>query len=393
MTQNFDVAVIGGGIQGVGVAQAAAAAGYSVILFEQNKIGSGTSSRSSKLIHGGLRYLESAQFGLVRKALRERALLLKLAPELVQMMPFYIPLYRTTTRSSWQIRIGLSLYALLGNLSQDALFKTISPAEWPSLDGLMNNELQAVYQYQDAQTDDAALTRAVMQSALSLGVELHCPATLLHIDGDKPGFVLAYEQQTKTHECRCNVVINAAGPWVNQVLDTVRPGIVGLDVDLVQGSHLVLNKPAPDGIYYVEAPQDQRAVFVMPWQGQTMIGTTETVYTGDPAAVHVLPEETAYLLAVYQHYFPGPDVEVLDSFAGLRVLPKTDHNYFHRPRDTIIHQDKALPGLVTLYGGKLTGYRATAQDVIETIRPLLPPRKAIADTAKLTLTPATKPLC
>lgn len=393
MTQDYDIAVIGGGIQGVGVAQAAVAAGYSVILFEQSGLGAGTSSRSSKLIHGGLRYLESAQFGLVRKALQERALLLRLAPELVRLVPFYIPVYRSTSRRPWQISAGLSLYALLANLSRDALYKKIGSAVWSKLDGLVTEDLQAVYRYQDAQTDDAALTRAVMQSALELGAELKCPARIMQVNFEKPGFDLHYEQQAQQCECRCKVVVNAAGPWVNQIMANVSPVLTGLEVDLVQGSHLILNVPAPDGIYYVEAPQDRRAVFVMPWQGQTMIGTTESAYTGDPAAVHVLPEEQSYLLEVYRHYFPAQEVQVIDSFAGLRVLPKTGHHFFHRPRDTIIHQDKKIPGVVTLYGGKLTGYRATAQQVMHAIRPLLPTRKAIADTGKLKLSPVDSPLC
>ncbi|MDH5180928.1 MAG: FAD-dependent oxidoreductase [Gammaproteobacteria bacterium] len=392
MSQVFDVAIIGGGIQGAGTAQAAAAAGYSVILFEQTGIGTGTSSRSSKLIHGGLRYLESGQFGLVRKALLERAVLLRLAPELVRLAPFYIPVFTTTRRRPWQIRLGLSLYALLGNLTPAARFRKLPKADWAHLDGLVADGLQAVFMYQDAQTDDQALTRAVTASAVALGAELRCPAQVTDISAGESGFTLGYNQQGKPATCQAGVVVNAAGPWVNQLLGRVTPPVRGLDVDLVQGSHLVLDKPAPAGIYYVEAPRDRRAVFIMPWLGKTLIGTTETAYDGDPAAVRVLAQEEAYLLEVYRHYFPTDNVTVVDRFAGLRVLPRAGHSFFHRPRDTIIHQENAVPGLVTLYGGKLTGYRATAQEVLAVIRPLLPKKQPLADTADLPLTPVTGPL-
>ncbi|MCR4301236.1 MAG: FAD-dependent oxidoreductase, partial [Sulfuricaulis sp.] len=176
---DYDVAVIGGGIHGVGVAQAAAAAGYSVLLMEQNNLGSGTSSRSSKLIHGGLRYLESAHFGLVRESLREREILLHIAPALVQRVPFYIPVYTATRRSPWKIRAGLSLYALLGGLSPETRFESVTRSRWQDLDGIATHGLRAVFRYEDAQTDDARLTQAVMQSAQSLGAELRCPANFL----------------------------------------------------------------------------------------------------------------------------------------------------------------------------------------------------------------------
>ena len=383
MTQHFDVAVIGGGIQGAGVAQAAAAAGYSVIVFEQSSIASGTSSRSSKLIHGGLRYLESAQFGLVRKALKERSLLVKLAPDLVKLVPFNIPIYKSSHRRPWQIRAGLSLYALLGNLAKEARFKKLSTKQWSELDGLNTNDLQAVYQYYDAQTDDVALTNAVMNSAVQLGATLCCPAKLIQLQQKDKRFQLVYEQQGQQHECSSTVVINAAGPWVNQVLSLTNSP--QLDIELVQGSHLILDQPASTSMYYVEAPQDHRAVFIMPWKNKTMIGTTEHAYHGDPAKVTILAEEQDYLLKVYQHYFPNNNPDVLSSFAGLRVLPITPHSHFHRPRDTIIYSNPTAPGLVSLYGGKLTGYRATSQQLMQQLQRQLPEKRPIADTGELKL--------
>ena len=175
MNDHFDVVIIGGGIHGAGVAQAAACDGYSVRVLEQTGLASATSGNSSKLIHGGLRYLEGLHFSLVRESLRERALLLKIAPQLVHLQSFKIPIYPETSRRPLTIRAGLGLYALLGGLHPENRFRTLRPGEWEHLDGLKTKRLQAVYRYYDAQTDDAALTRAVMQSAMDLGANLGCP--------------------------------------------------------------------------------------------------------------------------------------------------------------------------------------------------------------------------
>jgi len=174
--KRYDVVIVGGGIHGAGVLQAAAAAGHSALLIERLGLASGTSSRSSKLIHGGLRYLETGQFALVRESLRERAIHLRIAAELVELKPFYIPVYRNTRRRPWQLKLGLWIYALLGGFDPSTRFGTVPKREWSSLDGLDTQGLEAVIRYHDAQTDDASLTRAVVQSALSLGAELAMPA-------------------------------------------------------------------------------------------------------------------------------------------------------------------------------------------------------------------------
>lgn len=388
----FDVVVIGGGIHGVGAAQAAAAEGFSVLVLEQKALASGTSSKSSKLIHGGLRYLESGQFNLVRECLHERALLLKLAPGLVKLRPFYIPVYPDTTRRPWQIRSGLTIYATLGGMSDDTRFKLIPRHRWESLDGLDTLGLEKVFCYYDAQTDDAALTQAVMRSAQSLGAELELPAELISATRNDDSYTIRYKKGVQEHECLARFVINASGPWANHVLRRIDPKIIRLDVDLVQGTHIILEGRLNQGIYYLETPQDKRAVFAMPWQDKIMVGTTETVYRGDPADVAPLREEIDYLCDTLAHYFPhyrNINHDSIDAaFAGLRVLPRTAGSAFSRPRDTIFHTDDAdNPRLVTIYGGKLTAYRATAEKLITQFKSVLPPRKAVANTRTLPLHP------
>lgn len=384
---DYDVLVIGGGIHGVGVAQAAAAAGYQVALLEQNDLASGTSSRSSKLIHGGLRYLESAQFSLVRESLRERELLLRLAPDLVKRQRFFIPIYRHTRRGPWLIRAGLTLYAMLAGMREHNRFRAVERSEWQKLDGLDTNGLLNVFQYWDAQTDDALLTRAVMDSAQSLGAVLLCPARFEFAEINKDGCDVSYSADGAVKRCRAATVVNAAGPWARRISNQFSPTIPDLDVENIQGAHLELPGSIKHGCYYVEAPSDRRAVFVMPWKGdRTLVGTTEQPYAGDPGAVEVLSEEVSYLLEVYQRYFPGRSAEVLDQWAGLRVLPAAHRSSFKRSRETQLPVDNEnAPRVVSIFGGKLTGYRATASQVIDLLKRTLPEVMAQAQTSELPL--------
>ena len=216
IADKYDVAVIGGGIHGVGVAQAAAAAGYKVILFEQKSLAYGTSSRSSKLIHGGLRYLESFEIGLVRESLRERELLIKLAPDLVHRQDFYIPVYDTTKRAAWMMRAGLTMYSILAGLDKSVRFESVPRKRWGDMDGITTDGLKKVFRYSDGQTDDALLTQAVMQSAQSLGAELVCPATVSRIEIGAASCQIEFEHEQETRSIEALTIVNAAGPWANQ---------------------------------------------------------------------------------------------------------------------------------------------------------------------------------
>lgn len=386
---SVDVVIVGAGIQGAGAAQAVAAAGYSVVLLEQTGIASGTSSRSSKLIHGGLRYLESGQLGLVRACLRERTLLLRNAPDLVRLTPHYIPVYRETHRRPWLLRLGLSLYALLGGLHPAVRFNAVPRADWPSLDGLRQDGLQAVFRYFDAQTDDAELTRAVLHSAEGLGATLLLPATVLGAVATEQGVRVRYRDASGEHDLRCAALVNAAGPWVNQVLSVVEPQAHALDIDWVAGTHIVLPRRLTQGVYYAEAPRDGRAVFIMPWRdGQTLVGTTERDYQGDPAAVAPTQAEIDYLLDTVRHYFPAfAQLEPCAAFAGLRVLPRAEGKAFGRPRDTRLHVTHHQR-VVSIYGGKLTAYRATAEKLVGLLRSVLPARARRAWTQDARITRA-----
>lgn len=386
----YDLVVIGAGIQGAGVAQAAAAAGHSVLVLEQYGVAAGTSSKSSKLIHGGLRYLETAQFGLVRESLRERSLLLKLAPDLVKMQPLHIPVYGSSSRSSFTIGAGLWLYKLLAGFKREASFGRLPRAEWAELEGLKTDGLRQVFRYSEAQTNDSQLTQAVLASAQSLGTEVHMPARFLAAECNTDGCQIEYNYQGKRQTVEAKVLVNCAGPWVEQVLSRISPRQVGPMIELVQGSHLLL-PPLIKQRFYLEAPSDRRAIFALPWEGKLLLGTTERLHKGAPEQAQCHPSERHYLLETLRHYFPDlelPDEESIESFAGLRVLPRTGQSAFKRSREVLFHTDNPdRPRVLSLMGGKLTTYRATALQALARLRHSLPERQKRADTAELPLEP------
>lgn len=386
-TPRYDVLIIGGGIHGVGVAQAAAAAGYSTVLLEQTALADGTSSRSSKLIHGGLRYLESYEFGLVRESLRERELLLRLAPTLVKRRKIFIPVYDRTSRGPLMVRSGLTLYAALAGGRQGTRFRKVPNSEWGSLDGLSTDGLRAVYQFWDGQTDDRQLTRAVMRSAESLGAELMCPARFLGASIQNGHCEAHVEQDGTEQTIQAQVIVNAAGPWAERLLPLFQPELPPFPVDNVQGAHIELPGAIEQGCYYMEVEKDRRAVFVMPWKDHTLVGTTEHVYTAEPSKVHPLDEEVDYLIDVYRRHFPDRDTTVVSKWAGLRVLPAAKGAAFKRSRETQLPVDNTRhPRVLSIFGGKLTGYRATAEKVITKLERSLPKRHRQARTGELPLT-------
>ena len=387
-SDQFDVAVIGGGINGAGVAQQAAALGYKVLLLEKNPHpGLETSSRSSKLIHGGLRYLETMELSLVRESLKERELLLKLAADLVQLQTFNIPIYSDTSRTRIALHAGLSLYAMLAGLQRHHLYHRLKPRHWDRLDGLDTKNLRDVFQYQDAQTDDLALTESVLASAIDLGTEYQSSANMISANIDDQDIIIRYQQNGEIKTASSRSLVNASGPWVHTLNQCISPLPKMLPPDLIQGSHLVLNRPLKQA-YYMESPQDKRAVFLLPWKGRALLGTTETILKGNPGDMHVTDRERQYLLTVYGHYFPTTKADILQEMSGCRVLAANDANLFSRSRDVVLEADnKTQPRLVSIIGGKLTVYRQTAIKVMSILKATLPHKRVIADTSTIKLHP------
>jgi glycerol-3-phosphate dehydrogenase len=391
LTEQVDILVVGGGIHGVGVAQAAAAAGHSVLLVEKSRLAAGTSSRSSKLIHGGLRYLETYQFRLVRECLRERRILLDVAPDLVRLEPFHLPVYEGARRAPWLLTVGLGLYTALAGFGRGTGFSRVDPGEFAAVDGLRPDGLRAVLRYYDARTDDRLLTRAVMASAISVGARLWDQAECVGATLTGTGAVTRIRLADRQREVECRVLINAAGPWAAQLHGDLVPDGTVPQVELVQGTHIVLRDFQTRHCYYLENPRDGRGIFVMPWYGHSLVGTTETRFQGKPDAVRPLDTEIRYLRKALRHFFPQ-SVQAIDgaaeAFTGLRVLPAGGGHAFNRSRETRLVVDRAQdPRVLTILGGKLTAYRATACKVLDRIGHGLPQRKVRADTATLPLVP------
>ncbi|MGH1441104.1 MAG: glycerol-3-phosphate dehydrogenase/oxidase [Cellvibrionaceae bacterium] len=367
--KQYDLVIIGGGVQGAGVALLAQAAGYSVLQIEKNQWASGTSSKSSKLIHGGLRYLQTGQFKLVYECLTERQWMLNKMPSLVKPNWFYIPIYKDSHYSAWKIRVGLFLYSLLSGNSRYSQYKKIKKSEWSSLSGIKQENLVAVFAYQDAQTDDAMLTRALVKRSQELGADCFEKVECLDaVPDDKSGYRLKLAVNDKRNNdiayVNCRTIVNATGPWVNETLSRLNKNNKPLSIELIQGSHLLISPQLSSDCFYMEAPQDQRAVFCLPWKEGSMIGTTELAHKGRPEEATVTETEIEYLTSVIKHYFPNYDFSVDGHFCGLRVLPVSDKKAFLRARDTIIHSDNHI---ISLYGGKLTGWRASAKKVLDEI--------------------------
>jgi glycerol-3-phosphate dehydrogenase len=390
----FDVIVVGAGIQGAGVAQAMAAAGYNTALVEQAKQPAlQTSSQSSKLIHGGLRYLETGQIGLVRECLRERRILTKIAPSLVHMRSFFIPVYAGHKRAPLWIWLGLQLYRLFGG----------GPFQRHSLNkakmlGLKVDNLRALFEYQDAQTDDRQLTCAVVNSAKHLGCTTFFNFNVTTVERQQEGYLLSSDAgQRLMAPC----IINATGAFINRfaALHSQWPQIA---IELIQGSHLILNLPAPEGCIYTESPDDGRAVFILPWKGKLMVGTTE-LGRDNPNNNFVTDAERNYLLRVVASILSNIDInkiEIVEEFSGLRVLPSqgqsnnatlTDEGtrtpYISAlARDTrLISQLNNNHQYIAIYGGKLTAYRATAGKVVTLLKPFLPGAEHGQNTAEIVL--------
>ena len=191
----------------------------------------------------------------------------------------------------------------------------------------------------------------------------------MHAEPYASGYQVTYIKDETTYQLNCRIIVNAAGPWAAELQNRIQSAPAAPQVELVQGAHIELAGHVSDSIFYIESPTDQRAVFIMPWHDNTLVGTTETAFSGDPANPQATDKEVAYLLEAIQHYFPDFQAKLLNSFAGLRVLPKLTESFSARPRDTLVQYDNEhKPTVITLYGGKLTAYRATADTILNTMR-------------------------
>ncbi len=373
--QPVDLLVVGGGITGAGIARDAALRGIRTALVERADLGGGTSSRSSRLIHGGLRYLEQRAFGLVVEASRERRVLLRIAPHLVRPLPFLFPVYRGARVPPWTLRAGMWLYDLLAAFRNVRTHRWLGPTAVRRLEpGLRDKSLRGAALYYDAQADDARLVLATVRSAAQAGARVasYAEATsLLKPDGRVRGAVVRDALTGESHVVRALTVVNAAGPWVDAVRRLDDPAAEPL-LRLTKGSHVAVARRRIGNQHAVTftSPLDGRVMFALPWRELTYVGTTDTDEPAAPDDVHASGPDVTYLLRSVNALFPGARLgpaDVLSTWAGLRALVRSDPAL---PPSAVSREhllEESAQGLITIAGGKLTTYRAMAAQVVDLV--------------------------
>jgi glycerol-3-phosphate dehydrogenase len=377
----FDVIVVGGGINGTGIAREAQRHGYRTLLIEGNDFGAGTTSRATRLIHGGLRYLEHGEFALVYESLHEREELVREAAHLVRPLRMFVPVYKGDKRPPWNVRIGLAMYDLFSLRKSLPRHRAMPPRAIDAYEpGLSRDGLRAAYTMYDAQVEFPE--RLVIESLRDFidagGTAMNHAAAerIVSPGGMLRGLVLRDACSGDETEVAAKVVVNAAGPWADDVLrgsDAERHDRL---IGGTKGSHLVVEWPdGPKHAIFASAKEDGRPFFILPWYRYTLIGTTDLRYDGDPSDAQCTSGELRYLLDEANRLFPYAPLtreDVLYTYSGVRPLPYTpggnDESTISRSHFVIDHQKRGGPdGLLSIVGGKLTTYRSLSRVALKAI--------------------------
>lgn len=371
---HYDIIIIGGGINGCGIACDAAGRGLKVLLCEQNDLASGTSSKSSQLIHGGLRYLETFQFRLVREALREREILLNKAPHIIKPLRFILP-HAPHLRPAWMIRAGLFLYDHLSWRNHLPASKKLNLKSSP-----LNERFQKAFSYSDCWVDDARLVILNAIAAREHGADIRTrhPVTKANRLSDKWEVIADHAGQKQSYTS--TLLINASGPWaarVNQLFE--KPAAFHLN--FVKGSHIIVPKLYPEHEAYILQHSDARIVFVIPYKKSfSLIGTTEEIFSDDPGSASISQNETRYLCELVNDYFKKQITEedIVHAYSGVRPLySENEHDFSAMSRDYHMELDRGYQTapLLTILGGKITSYRKLAEQALSTIQDFFPDMK------------------
>jgi glycerol-3-phosphate dehydrogenase len=376
---DFDLAIIGGGINGAGIARDAAGRGLRVLLVEQDDLASGTSSASTKLIHGGLRYLEHGWLHLVREALIEREVLMRMAPHLIRPLRFVLPA-QPGMRPAWMLRVGLFIYDHLGGRKLLPSTSTINLSRNP-LGIPLKSRARWGFEYSDCQTDDARLTVLNAVDAAERGAVIRTRTRCLR--GERSEFWrLVLETRGRRDAASARVLINATGPWLGSFAEGALGQPPATHLRLDQGSHIVLHRLFEHDSGYIFQTGDGRVVFALRFEDDyTLVGTTDCSFIGDPGSAKPSEGEIAYLCSIVNDYFRAAisPADVVHAFAGVRALyDDGSKKPQDTPRDYVLvldEQDEQAP-LLTVYGGKITTYRVLAEDALDRLAHLMPARPA-----------------
>lgn len=374
MSANYDVLIIGGGINGCGIARDAAGRGFSVYLCEADDLASGTSSQSTKLIHGGLRYLEYYEFRLVREALTEREILWNIAPHIIHPLRFILP-YSKGFRPAWMLRLGLFLYDHIGGRKKLAGTSTLN-LETDLAGKPLSQNYKKGFEYSDCAVDDARLVILNALDASERGASINTRSKCVELHRNQENWSVTIEDQiTKKRETiKARVVVNAGGPWADIILDQLHPDKEAHNIRLVQGSHIIVPKLYDHEKCYIFQNNDNRIIFSIPYHNDfTLIGTTDHEINGDPRNAKITQKEITYLCDSANEYFKqkiNPE-DIVSTYAGVRSLYNDGASKAQEAtRDYVLKVDQprhhAAP-LINVFGGKITTYRRLAESVMEKI--------------------------
>ncbi|MGH1419876.1 MAG: glycerol-3-phosphate dehydrogenase [Hyphomicrobiaceae bacterium] len=374
----YDIAIIGGGINGCGIARDAAGRGYSVFLAEKNDLACGTSSGSTKLIHGGLRYLEHYEFRLVREALTEREVLWSIAPHIISPLRFVLP-YHKGLRPAWLLRLGLFLYDHIGGRKQLPATRVLDLRKDITGKPLHSKYVKA-FEYSDCWVDDARLVTLNARDAANRGavIKTRTEVTQARRDGNH-WRIETRDGAGKTSVVQARFLVNAAGPWVDSILTSVTGTNAPDNVRLVQGSHIVVQRVLPHDRAYIFQNADGRVLFAVPYEDDfTMIGTTDQDYTGDLDDVRISAKEIEYLCDAVSEYLRDPVTidDVHWTFSAVRPLFDDGASAAQEAtRDYRLKLEGRAgePGLLNIFGGKITTYRRLAEEAMDRIGDELTP--------------------
>jgi len=366
----FDLAIVGGGISGAGIARDAAGRGLRVILVEQNDLAAGTSSASTKLIHGGLRYLEHGWFRLVRDALAEREALLRMAPHIVRPLRFVL-VPEPGMRPALMLRLGLFLYDHLDGRKILPATRTVNLARGP-LGAPLERHYRRGFEYSDCRVDDSRLVVLNALDAAERGAVIRTRTRCISAERGKD-WRLVLDVRGRRDFATARVLVNASGPWLKSLADSVLRTPLSMPVRLDKGSHIVVRRLFEHDRGYIFQTRDRRVVFALPFERDfTLIGTKDESFAGDPAAVKPREEEIVYLCDVTNHYLRATIApsDVVWSFAGVRLLfDDGSAKAQDVSRDYVLSLDTSArcAPLLTVYGGKITTYRRLAEDALDRV--------------------------
>ena len=372
----YDIAIIGGGINGAGIARDAAGRGWSVYLCEQGDLGGATSSASTKLIHGGLRYLEHYEFRLVREALMEREVLWGIAPHIIWPLRFVLPHHRGL-RPAWLLRLGLFLYDHLGGRKALPATRVLDLSR-DEAGAVLRPEFGRGFEYSDCWVEDARLVVLNARDAADRGAVVETRTRCVAADRVDDGWIVTVEGPHGRRQVRARVLVNAAGPWVAEVLRGMVRANAPAAVRLVQGSHIVVRRKYAHGRCYIFQNGDGRIFFAIPYERDfTLIGTTDRDWVGEPGAVRISEDEVAYLCAGASAYFREPvtPADVVWTYSGVRPLYDDGASAAQSAtRDYVLALEapEGQGALLSVFGGKITTYRRLAEAALAKLAPHLP---------------------